>query len=109
MAQAQRTHILRRNGRGYPSQGTIRVRRTIPENEGPREKFKRIGTLRLDNALRAMSLLPHLANETYDGRPHEYEQIAKKLIDKAAEVATALGTRPASGPDRWSLIKFEDE
>lgn len=63
--------------------GNKRGAKPAPEGETNAEKFKRVGTPRINNAVKAIALLEAIANKTQ----YEYTEEQRRVIESALDGA----------------------
>lgn len=83
-----------------PKKGSGKKR--APENESPADRFKRVGTIRLANALSAIDRLSTLRGKNYESNATQRATIKAKLAEAVSRVNAAMDAPEAtskSGPD----------
>lgn len=55
-------------------------RKPVPENESRSDRFKRIGTKRVNAAIRQIQLLGNLSSPNYDCEPHDLALMRDAII-----------------------------
>lgn len=92
------------------SQGRRMGRKPVPENESRADRFKRIGTKRMNNVIRQIQLLGNLCSPNYDCEPNDLALIRDTVI-RELDMALARFTprkRSAASPFRFGEARSDN-
>lgn len=78
-------------------------KKDMPEAESKQDKFKRLATKRVPNAIKKLELIGHLASSSYEYTPEDVEKIFTTLQQTLDNIKSKFSKAKKEEPNKFAL------